>query len=306
MSLQQGLRLLQCPQEDFIFPESTGNGSITSEFQISSIAFQIVSYRVRTTAPKRYMFRPANGFLVPGEQVTIKVTMNLSKYPKLDHEPDKFQIQALLYTSHRRLPRPEDDNFDNFVKEVWRGIPDENIFRHRILVFGNKAAKDFKKNSGDVDYTEDDSERNSRELPNWEVIGNGSGDLGDENKLLRSEISKLRKEIHHVKRTAREEIIKLQGTVAELESYEAIIHGKGLTQISDEELHRLFTQFKKEKKKRKMAKIDAQLCVVCTLQPRSVAILPCGHMCMCAECGPHVDRCPLCRQDIQELKKIFL
>jgi len=40
---------------------------------------------------------------------------------------------------------------------------------------------------------------------------------------------------------------------------------------------------------------DGQDCVVCLTEPKSVILLPCRHMCVCATCFSHLDKCPVCR-----------
>jgi len=51
-------------------------------------------------------------------------------------------------------------------------------------------------------------------------------------------------------------------------------------------------------------------CVVCLTTPKDTALMPCGHFCVCYDCGasirltPMRNRCPLCRQDVQDIVKI--
>ncbi|KAF5946012.1 hypothetical protein HYC85_016240 [Camellia sinensis] len=49
-------------------------------------------------------------------------------------------------------------------------------------------------------------------------------------------------------------------------------------------------------------------CVICMTDPKDTAILPCRHMCMCSECAKALrlqsDKCPICRQPIEELIEI--
>ena len=54
-----------------------------------------------------------------------------------------------------------------------------------------------------------------------------------------------------------------------------------------------------------MSTIDNK-CVVCLVNEPVMALLPCGHRCVCASCGPSLSTCPLCRQDVQEIKRIFV
>ncbi|KAK9161277.1 hypothetical protein Syun_007618 [Stephania yunnanensis] len=46
-------------------------------------------------------------------------------------------------------------------------------------------------------------------------------------------------------------------------------------------------------------------CVICMSEPKDTAILPCRHMCICSECAKELrlqtNKCPICRQPIEEL-----
>lgn len=49
-------------------------------------------------------------------------------------------------------------------------------------------------------------------------------------------------------------------------------------------------------------------CVICMSEPKDTAVLPCRHMCMCGECAKELrlqsNKCPICRQPIEELIEI--
>jgi hypothetical protein len=48
---------------------------------------------------------------------------------------------------------------------------------------------------------------------------------------------------------------------------------------------------------------DAHLCVVCMEEPRSIVLVPCGHMALCKECCEHImqekKECPMCCQLVE-------
>ena len=46
-------------------------------------------------------------------------------------------------------------------------------------------------------------------------------------------------------------------------------------------------------------------CVICLSGEPVMALMPCGHRCACAECGPTLETCPLCRTAVQEAKRIY-
>jgi hypothetical protein len=49
---------------------------------------------------------------------------------------------------------------------------------------------------------------------------------------------------------------------------------------------------------------DAQLCVVCMEEMRSIVLVPCGHLALCKDCCEHIivqqqGQCPMCCQDVE-------
>ena len=46
-------------------------------------------------------------------------------------------------------------------------------------------------------------------------------------------------------------------------------------------------------------------CVVCLVQPKFVALIPCGHICACSDCAPKLKKCPLCRSLITGTLKTY-
>ncbi|XP_012837896.1 PREDICTED: probable E3 ubiquitin-protein ligase LUL4 [Erythranthe guttata] len=49
-------------------------------------------------------------------------------------------------------------------------------------------------------------------------------------------------------------------------------------------------------------------CIICFAEDKNTVVLPCRHMCMCGECAKDLrlksNKCPICRQPIQELMEI--
>lgn len=46
-------------------------------------------------------------------------------------------------------------------------------------------------------------------------------------------------------------------------------------------------------------------CVICLTEERQVACMPCGHLCNCVSCGYSLSTCPICRQKIQSLVRVY-
>lgn len=51
-----------------------------------------------------------------------------------------------------------------------------------------------------------------------------------------------------------------------------------------------------------------RLCVICQDREKSVVLMPCRHMCLCAECSNHsaVNSCPKCRTVIARRISVFV
>jgi hypothetical protein len=47
-------------------------------------------------------------------------------------------------------------------------------------------------------------------------------------------------------------------------------------------------------------------CVVCADAKRSVAFVPCGHVCSCVHCADESNQCPICRVTVAQRLKVFL
>ncbi|XP_063531283.1 mitochondrial E3 ubiquitin protein ligase 1 [Cydia strobilella] len=52
---------------------------------------------------------------------------------------------------------------------------------------------------------------------------------------------------------------------------------------------------------------EAQLCVVCTENPKEIILLPCGHVCLCEDCSDNItEQCPICRERIESRAPAFI
>ncbi|XP_034240127.1 baculoviral IAP repeat-containing protein 7-like [Thrips palmi] len=52
--------------------------------------------------------------------------------------------------------------------------------------------------------------------------------------------------------------------------------------------------------------VDKKNCIMCYEKVLSVTFLPCAHLCCCDDCWTAFDRCPMCREEITTVLKVFL
>ena len=53
---------------------------------------------------------------------------------------------------------------------------------------------------------------------------------------------------------------------------------------------------------------DKEICKVCLNNKINTVLVPCGHRCICEDCGKSLGaskKCPICRQKIQKVMKTF-
>lgn len=130
-----------------------------------------------------------------------------------------------------------------------------------------------------------------------------------ENKKMRIEVDKLRPRY----KTLDEENIELKKKLSELVNQEIEVMGKKLPRekptdtrelatvlSSIRELEQELTQCQEEMWSKREVEI---LCTVCTENPRSVVLVPCGHF-FCSKCAESATKCPKCQAEIESRLKI--
>ena len=50
---------------------------------------------------------------------------------------------------------------------------------------------------------------------------------------------------------------------------------------------------------------DELLCVICLDARRTMLLLPCRHLCLCAGCAKKCRSCPLCRMGVEKVVEVF-
>jgi hypothetical protein len=55
---------------------------------------------------------------------------------------------------------------------------------------------------------------------------------------------------------------------------------------------------------------ESNLCVACQSAKKCMALVPCGHVCLCAGCAHHINtttkKCPLCTTTMTSQLRVFM
>jgi hypothetical protein len=80
------------------------------------------------------------------------VTLNWSKDPKKDADPDKFQVQSIVVpmAGDKKPPKPEDDSYSEFTRRIWKTATAKNIMKDRIKITFKKQDGMVKDNGSNI------------------------------------------------------------------------------------------------------------------------------------------------------------
>ncbi len=130
-----------------------------------------------------------------------------------------------------------------------------------------------------------------------------------QNKQLIEEFTNLNKERHRLEDTNQDmekKLLKYRGDESTLSTF-------SIEQLEEleKELKSVLTKIEQKKAVLIRNQIESQkeqrLCVICQEREKSVVLLPCRHLCLCANCATHdmLDQCPLCREGIAHKISVF-
>jgi len=69
---------------------------VPSKLELTNPSDQSVSFKVKTTAPRRYCVRPNSGVIKPGETVTVMLMLQPFEFDPKEKNKHKFMVQALF------------------------------------------------------------------------------------------------------------------------------------------------------------------------------------------------------------------
>lgn len=103
---------------------------INNSIKLTNTSSEALSYKVKTTAPKRYCVKPNTGTILPNESVEVTITLNFTKDPPANPKiADKFQIQSIPVT---------DTTAD--LKTLWSRVPKDQVLKYKLRCY--LSAKD--------------------------------------------------------------------------------------------------------------------------------------------------------------------
>jgi len=108
-----------------------------SSIKLENISKEVIAFKVKTTAPRRYTVRPNSGLITPGETTQVKVSLPLAREPKRSSEPpDKFQVLSVLVnvTPENKPPRPDDGNYADYLRRLWKAATPDKLFKDRLKI----------------------------------------------------------------------------------------------------------------------------------------------------------------------------
>lgn len=89
--------------------------AIVSVLQLKNVADESVAFKVKTTAPKKYVVRPSSGIVEKGSTKDIQVILQPQKEPLASYQPckDKFLIQSIATKGNTEVTS---DMFSNLAE----------------------------------------------------------------------------------------------------------------------------------------------------------------------------------------------
>lgn len=78
------------------------------------------------------------------------------------------------------------------------------------------------------------------------------------------------------------------------------------TRTSSAHVHRIQVRQANVGEQRTPRRTVVDTCCICYTNDRDHAVDPCFHLCVCAACAQRITRCPICREDVVQMRRIYM
>ncbi|PAA50033.1 hypothetical protein BOX15_Mlig031492g4, partial [Macrostomum lignano] len=97
---------------------------VTSTLRLRNPGSDVVAFKVKTTAPKRYCVRPNSGLVQPNSEVEVAVMLQPFEYDPAEKARHKFMVQSLLVKS----------GAVESLDELWKSATAETLMDSKLKV----------------------------------------------------------------------------------------------------------------------------------------------------------------------------
>uniref|UniRef100_A0A7S0WWL3 MSP domain-containing protein n=1 Tax=Chlamydomonas leiostraca TaxID=1034604 RepID=A0A7S0WWL3_9CHLO len=183
------------------------NKQLLATITINNPLSSRVAFKIKTTAPKKYVVRPSSGVAEPRSSVSVQVIMQAQKDYPADFQncKDKFMVQTTTLADEEQIDK------DTFSKEVRKDLRESRL---RVVMEGPAAPPSPvpEANEGDGDEARAASTGDAAGAPESSRLKTTLNDLSvvsSENTSLKVQLDKLTKERDELRRKL--DFIELQG-----------------------------------------------------------------------------------------------
>lgn len=188
------------------------NKQLLATIQINNPLERRVAFKIKTTAPKKYVVRPSSGVAEPRTSVNVQVIMQAQKDYPVDYQncKDKFMVQTTALADDEQIDK------DTFSKEVRKDLRESRL---RVVMEGPAAPPSPVPEANEGDGEADTSKAaatTTDAAPSGDVrlktTLNDLSTVSSENTQLKVQMDRLVKERDDLRRKL--DFIELQGASA--------------------------------------------------------------------------------------------
>ena len=82
----------------------------------------------------------------------------------------------------------------------------------------------------------------------------------------------------------------------------------------EQDIKRLESNLKNERKRREQYEQQCEqdiksldlTCIICMEKAKNTIMIPCNHVCCCVECSKYLKKCPMCRTQLEDIKRVYI